>query len=194
MQMTDNQIEGVILTPIPSERGYSSYLCDTINGRIWSKKTNKFLSSKKNSNGYVYSTLTDDNNERFSYGNHRLIMSSFTGIPLENFCRGKIEVDHLDEDLTHFNGVSNLQLSSRTLQYKPSTCAKMGNGRRLSRSEVINILDELKKWRAEGNKKLSRFIHKTVEQTGQSYRNVHNIVYGKSWKHLHNELNEQVTL
>jgi hypothetical protein len=75
----------VILTPIPSNRGFSNYLADTENGRIWSKKSNKFMKGTPNDNGYVYNTLIDDNGEAAGYGVHRLVMASVTGIPLEMF-------------------------------------------------------------------------------------------------------------
>lgn len=37
-------------------------------------------------------------------------MASTSGIPLEHFKRGEIEVDHIEEDLKHINGMHNLQM------------------------------------------------------------------------------------
>lgn len=176
----------VILTPIPSEKGFNSYLADTINGRIWSKKSNKFLSATPNDNGYVYCTLVDDNGVGHSYGAHRLIMASYSGIPLEMFKRGGIEIDHIEEDLKHVNGIHNLQMSDRKGQYSKSVREKMGKGKRLKEEEVCEILEQFEEWKEDEDKKISTFIHMVSEAYDQTYRNVWNIVYGKSWKHLHN--------
>lgn len=181
----------VILTPIPSDKGFSNYLVDTINGRVWSKKRNKWLTSKPNDNGYIYNTLTDDKGKTTSFGVHRIVMASYTGIPLENFVRGKIEIDHIQEDLKHINKIDNLQMTDRRGQYRESIRLKMGKGKRLKESEVCEILEQLQEWKADG-KKLSRFIHMTAEAYDQTYRNIYNIVYRKSWKHLHDRLVEEV--
>lgn len=179
----------VVLTPIPSKYGFSSYLCDTINGRIFSKKSNKYLSAGKNDNGYVYNTLIDDNGKAHSYGVHRLVMASCSGIALEHFKRGEIEVDHYPkEDEKWNNRIDNLKMSSRKAQYRESTRAKMGKGKRLTEDEVRKILYELKEWKANGNNKLSDFIHIKTKEVGQGYRNIWNIVTGKTWRHLHKEV------
>lgn len=177
--------EEIILTPIPSNRGLNNYLADTIKGRIWSKRTNSWLSTNKNDNGYVYNTLIDDSGESCRYGVHRLIMASYTGIPLEMFKRGGIEVDHFpNEEEKWNNSITNLQMSSRKTQYRESTRSKMGKGKRLTEEEVCEILEQLQEWKSDENNKLSDFIHMTAEAYDQSYRNIWNIVYGKSWKHL----------
>ncbi|MBT2736150.1 hypothetical protein [Bacillus sp. ISL-7] len=184
-----SEYEEVILTPIPAYRGFSNYLADTMSGRIWSKKSNKFLACTPNDNGYVYVTLIDDNGKSNSYGVHRLIMASMSGIPIEQFKRGGIEVDHYpNEEEKHNNSISNLQMSSRKLQYRESIRAKMGKGKRLKEEQVCEILEQLQEWESDENNKLSDFIHMAAEAYGQGYRNLWNIVYGKTWKHLHNEV------
>lgn len=190
MSYCDSTInEDFILTPIPSEKGLSLYLADTENGRIYSKLEGKFLSLNPNSNGYVYCTVKHDNGERNSYGVHRLIMSSRSALPLEMFKRGGIEVDHYPyEDEKWNNSVHNLQMSSRKTQYRESTRAKMGKGKRLSEAEVREILEQLKEWKSDEDNKVSDFIWKMVDAYGQGYRNIWNIVNGKSWKHLHKEV------
>ncbi|MFY0758755.1 hypothetical protein AB1K32_07730 [Metabacillus dongyingensis] len=189
MNYRDDSInKEVILTPIPSDKGLSGYLADTVNGRIWSIKHNRFLNTTVNSNGYVYNSVVHDNGIRKSYGVHRLIMASVTGIVLEQFCRGKIEIDHYpNEDEKWNNRMDNLQMSSRKLQYRESTRAKMGKGIRLKEEEVCEILEQLQEWKDDENK-ISDFIHLIAEAYDQTYRNVWNIVNGKTWKHLHSEI------
>jgi hypothetical protein len=178
----------VILTPIPSSKGLSNYLADTINGRIFSKISNRYLTTKPNSNDYVYNAVIFDDGTKSGYCVSRLVYSSYSGIEIENFKRGSIEVDHVAEEEKWNNRIDNLQMSSRKLQYKESTRAKMGKGRRLKESEVVKILEQLKEWKSDVDNKVSDFIHSTAEVYGQGYRNVWNIVNGKSWKYLYSEM------
>lgn len=187
--MGEKQIEkDVVLTPIVSEKGFSNYLVDTINGRVWSKKTGKFLKGSPNDNGYVYNTIFDDEGNRYSFGVHRLVLCSFMCLPLELFKRGGLEVDHINSEEKWNNRIDNLQMSSRKMQYRETTRAKMGKGKRLKMDEVCEILEQLDEWKSDENNKLSDFIHMVAEAYGQTYRNIWNIVYGKSWKHLHSEV------
>jgi predicted house-cleaning noncanonical NTP pyrophosphatase (MazG superfamily) len=185
MRETELQKE-VVLTPIISKCGFSDYLVDCVNGRVYSKKSGKFLQGSPNHNGYVYNSLIDDNGKHHAYGVHRLVLASHTALPLEMFKRGGIEVDHINS-IRSDNRLENLQMSSRKAQYKESTRKKMNRSkRRLSEEEVCEILTDLEEWLANGNK-ISDFIHMTAEAYGQGYRNVWNIVYGKSWKHLYEQ-------
>lgn len=181
--------EDFILTPIPAKRGFSNYLADTENGRIWNIKLGRFLNVNPNDNGYVYATLIDDNGERDSYGVHRLIMASVYGEPIEKFKRGGIEVDHFPhEDQKWNNSRHNLQMSDRFGQYRETTREKMGKGKRLKEDQVKEILSDLEEWKTDENNKISDFIWNTAEMYNQGYRNIWNIVNGKSWKHLHLEM------
>ncbi|WP_026562480.1 hypothetical protein [Bacillus sp. J37] len=118
-------------------------------------------------------------------------MASYSGIALEHFKRGEIEVDHYPkEDEKWNNRIDNLQMSSRQSQYRESTRAKMGKGKRLEESDVLEILVQLEEWKADENNKLSDFIHQTAEAYGQGYRNIWNLVYGKSWKYLRKDNEE----
>lgn len=181
--------EEVILTPIPSDKGLSNYLVDTMYGRIFSKPENRYLSLNPNSNGYVYATVLHDNGERKSYGVHRLIMASRTGLSLEMFKRGGIEVDHYPKEEEKWNNsINNLQMSSRKTQYRESTRAKMGKGKRLTEDEVKHILERLNEWLENDENKVSDFIHMIAEEYGQGYRNIWNIVNGKSWRNLYSKI------
>ncbi|WP_186578061.1 hypothetical protein [Aquibacillus kalidii] len=185
--------DGVVLTPIPSSKGFDNYLVDTINGRVWSVKSNKWLSNKPNDNGYVYVKLYDKNNKGHGYCVSRVVMASYSGLPLEMFKRGGIEVDHIDEDLNHVNGISNLQMTDRKGQYKPSTIERMKKPRpRISEEDVCLILEQLEEW-IEMDGKVSDFIKMTCEAFNRDYRGIWNIVHGKSFKHLHEKMSVSLT-
>lgn len=179
--------ENMALTPIPTVgAGLSNYLVDTVNGRVWSKKTKKWMTSKPNSNGYVYNTIIDDDGVAHSLGVHRIVMASHTGIPLEQFKRGLIEIDHLDEELTHVNGISNLQMSTRKGQYKPSTRARMSKPRpRLGDEQVCEILEQLAELRGAEGFKMSEFIKQMCDAYGKHYRTMWSVCTGRSYRHLY---------
>lgn len=187
------KVDGVVLTPIPSKRGFSNYLCDTINGRVYSLKSDMWLKNDGiNSNGYVYNTLVDDNGKASSYGVHRIVLASYTGVPLERFKRGGIECDHINEELKHVNGIHNLQMSDRHGQYKKSTIERMKKPKpRLKEEQVCEIFEQLQEW-LETDGKISDFIKMMCEAYDRPYRGMWNIVHGKCYKHLHEKMNIEV--
>lgn len=106
-------------------------------------------------------------------------MLIYTGIPLEMFKQGGIEIDHIEEDLKHVNGMHNLQMSDRKGQYRQSVREKMDKGKRLKEEEICEILEQLEEWKKDEDNKISTFIHMISKVYDQTYRNVWNIVYGK---------------
>ena len=77
------------------------YACDT-EGKIWSYRTNKFLSPTKSKKGYLHVTFTN-NGKRYDYRVHRLIAMTFLDNP-EN----KEQVNHIDGNKLN-NYLSNLE-------------------------------------------------------------------------------------
>ena len=77
------------------------YACDT-EGKIWSYRTNKFLSPSKSKRGYLHVTFTKDG-KRYDYRVHRLIAMTFLDNP-EN----KEQVNHIDGNKLN-NYLSNLE-------------------------------------------------------------------------------------
>lgn len=93
--------EGKIMT------GYSNYII-TKDGKIYNLQRNKFLSPVKNEGGYMFISLSDNENKRRSFSIHRLVALVFIDNP--NNCP---EVNHIDFDKTN-NNVSNLEWISRS--------------------------------------------------------------------------------
>ena len=55
-----------------------------------------------------------------------------------------------------------------------------------SEEEVYEILEQFEDWKKDEDNKISTFIQMISEMYDQTYRNVWDIIYGESWKHLHN--------
>ena len=55
-----------------------------------------------------------------------------------------------------------------------------------SEEEVYEILEQFEDWKKNEDNKISTFIQMISEMYDQTYRNVWDIIYGESWKHLHN--------
>lgn len=77
------------------------YACDN-EGKIWSYRTNKFLSPSKNKKGYLHVTFTN-NGKRYDYRVHRLVAMTF----LDNR-ENKEQVNHKDGNKSN-NYLSNLE-------------------------------------------------------------------------------------
>ena len=76
---------------------FNNYLIN-IAGKIWSLKSNKFLSSQKHYNGYVRIDLVCDNNKRHTILLHRAVACTFLHNPDKSIYT---QVDHLDQDKKH---------------------------------------------------------------------------------------------
>ena len=83
--------------------GYGITSC----GKVWSFKTNKFLSLRKNHRGYLYVWLTDGKGHGKNVAIHRLVALAY--IPNPNNLE---TVDHIDENKEH-NYINNLQWMTR---------------------------------------------------------------------------------
>ena len=83
--------------------GYGITSC----GRVWSFKTNKFLSSRKNNKGYLYVWLGDGKGHKKNVTIHRLVALAY--IPNPNNLE---TVDHIDRNKEH-NYINNLRWMSR---------------------------------------------------------------------------------
>lgn len=82
---------------------FNYYVTD--DGRIWSERTNKFLSFQVDKNGYKKVVLQSYDSKRgHRYSVHRLVLENFKPIPnMENF-----QVNHIDGDKTN-NKLENLE-------------------------------------------------------------------------------------
>lgn len=89
-----------MMKPIP---GYEEFYLASKDGKIYSKRYNKFLKPAKSKDGYLQVSLVGDNKKQYTYKVHRLIAMTFIDNP-DNLP----EVNHKDFDRLN-NFVSNLE-------------------------------------------------------------------------------------
>lgn len=80
---------------------YNYYITD--DGKVWSERTNKYLSTHLDKDGYVKVRLVSFDG-RHTYSVHRLLLENFK--PVDNM--DKLQVNHIDGDKTN-NSLSNLE-------------------------------------------------------------------------------------
>ena len=84
------------------ELKYNYYIYD--DGRVYSEKTNKFLSTALDKDGYVKVSLISTDNKRHRYSVHRLVLENFHPVDgMEN-----LQVNHIDGNKQN-NNLSNLE-------------------------------------------------------------------------------------
>ena len=89
-------------------RDYSNY--DVLpDGRIWSKKRNKFLKPVKNRDGYQLVFLYDNEGKRHNESVHKITFFAVNG--LWEYPEG-MQLNHIDENKEN-NHISNLELVTR---------------------------------------------------------------------------------
>ncbi|MBT2723063.1 HNH endonuclease [Bacillus sp. ISL-46] len=167
-------VDGKELYPIPE---FSNYFCDLDEGRIFSTRTEKWLSTTPNRNGYVYVSLTNDYGENKPLGIHTAIVSAQLGIPSsvwKNSSRN-ITVDHIDNCKWN-NSAENLMLVPFQQQFKnPITKEKLKqrNKTRMTQAEKGTLLAA---WESLENPKRNEFVNEWHEKLGFSHRTVDNFV------------------
>ena len=83
-------------------KGYEGLYAITSCGKVWSYKSQKFLSQRKNHDGYLLVNLYKNGTMK-TYSVHRLVAEAYIPNP-EN----KTEINHKDENKEH-NWLSNLE-------------------------------------------------------------------------------------
>ena len=76
----------------------------TENGEIFSSATNKFLSTRKDKDGYLKVRLISTDGQRHTYSVHRLVLMNFN--PVKNM--DTLQVNHIDGNKEN-NSLSNLE-------------------------------------------------------------------------------------
>lgn len=81
---------------------FNYYITD--DGKVWSERTQKYLSFQYDKNGYVKVQMRSTDNKSHRYSVHRLVLENFK--PVENM--ENLQVNHIDGDKKN-NNLTNLE-------------------------------------------------------------------------------------
>ena len=81
---------------------FNYYITD--DGKVWSERTQKFLSFQYDKNGYVKVQMRSTDNKSHRYSVHRLVLENFK--PVENM--ENLQVNHIDGNKKN-NNLTNLE-------------------------------------------------------------------------------------
>lgn len=125
-----------LITKCKYDLKFNYYVTD--DGRIWSERTQKFLSFQYDKDGYVKVQMRSTDNKSHRYSVHRLVLENFK--PVEGMDR--LQVNHKDGDKTN-NNLSNLEWTTckENIQHAIDNDlrAKINGGAKLTEAEVIEI-------------------------------------------------------
>ena len=91
-----------LITRCKYELKFNYYVTD--DGRVWSERTQKYLSPQYDKNGYVKVQMRSTDNKSHRYSVHRLVLENFK--PVQGM--EKLQVNHKDGNKQN-NEVSNLE-------------------------------------------------------------------------------------
>lgn len=149
-------------------------------GRVWSEKTNKFLSPSTNPRGYLHLGLTNKNKQRITKDIHRLVAEAF--IPNPN---NLPQVNHKDENKQN-NNINNLEWCSnkyninygtRTEKQKLSYPKKQKCAAYDKEGNLINIYESIREATRQLECKTSSHISECLNGTRKT-------AYGYIWKRV----------
>lgn len=135
-------------------KGFEDYQI-TDDGRVWSKKTNKWLKTNLNSHGY-YQICIYKNNKQYSLSIHRLIAEAFIPNPYNKPC-----IDHINTIRTD-NRVENLRWVTKK---------ENSNNQITKEKNSISQINNKKKSYKVGQYTLDGKLIKIFPSVGECYRN-----------------------
>ena len=146
----------------------------TDDGRVWSERTQKYLSQQYDKNGYVKVQLRSIDNKSHWYSVHRLVLENFN--PVDNM--EKLQVNHIDGNKLN-NNLSNLEwvTCKENINHaiQNNLRAKINGSAKLTEEQVIEIYKRANN--GEQNIVLANEFHIHPDQVGR-------IKYKKVWKQL----------
>lgn len=137
----------------------------TDDGRIWSEKTQKFMSMREDKDGYLKVTLSClDNNGRHRFSVHRLILENFK--PIEGM--EKLQVNHINGNKKD-NSLQNLEWVTCEENIKHAVennlRAEINGASKLTKEQVIEIF--IRSNSGESNVKLGKEFNLHPDSIGK---------------------------
>lgn len=134
----------ILITKSKYELAYDYYITD--DGRVWSDKSQKFLSTTLDKYGYVKVRLVSPHSKRHTYSIHRLMMENF--YPKENM--DQLQVNHIDGNKLN-NHLSNLEWVTPSENVKhafdiglKTQQGKYNNSNKYSEEIILKAIEMLK--------------------------------------------------
>lgn len=154
------------------ELKFNYYVTD--DGRVWSERTQKYLSLQYDKNGYVKVQMRSTDNKSHRYSVHRLVLENFK--PVQGM--EKLQVNHKDGNKLN-NNLNNLEWTTCeeniTHAIQNNLRATVNGASKLTPEQVIEIFRRA--WNGETNIKLGKEFNVHPDQIGR-------IKNKKSWKNI----------
>ncbi|WP_342045971.1 HNH endonuclease [Bacillus sp. OTU530] len=156
-------------------RGYSIYAVHPYLGKIYNKKTNRWLLSKNpkgvGDKGYLLTKLLHDNGEWIPLYEHEVVYAAVWGEEVKSWrlYGEKLEIDHIDKDVRN-NNIENLRLGTSEDNKKNRSYDVEKN--RLTLENAQTVRDELAKWKG----KKTDFYKTMAERFNVTKRTIQNAV------------------
>ena len=137
----------------------------TDDGRIWSEKTQKFMSMREDKDGYLKVTLSCvDNNGRHRFSVHRLVLENFK--PIEGM--EKLQVNHINGNKKD-NSLQNLEWVTCEENIKHAVennlRAEINGASKLTKEQIIEIFNRSNS--GESNIKLGKEFNLHPDSIGK---------------------------
>lgn len=161
-----------LITRCKYDLKFNYYVTD--DGRIWSERTQKYLSAQYDKNGYVKVQMRSTDNKSHRYSVHRLVLENFK--PVQGM--DKLQVNHKDGNKLN-NSLNNLEWTTckeninHTIEN--NLRATINGSAKLTPEQVIEIYR--RSWNGETNIKLGKEFGINPDQVGR-------IKNKKSWKKI----------
>jgi hypothetical protein len=167
------------MTPIP---GFDrdKYMAHCPSGNVYSFIKGKWLGGKKGTGDdskYLMTKLTDMEGKVHNMYLSEIIMSSHMGVEKSYWRSMGLEVDHIDNNKTKDNSISNLRLVT-SAENKANSKDRNWNKIRLSLDVAKQLREEFKQWTGS---KIDWYRMKGVE-LGVTSRSIQNIILGYTYK------------
>ena len=161
-----------LITRCKYELKFNYYVTD--DGRVWSERTQKYLSPQYDKNGYVKVQMRSTDNKSHRYSVHRLVLENFK--PVEGM--EKLQVNHKDGNKLN-NNLSNLEWTTceENIAHaiQNNLRATVNSASKLTPEQVVEIFRRA--WNGETNIKLGKEFNVHPDQIGR-------IKNKKSWKNI----------